>query len=213
MRMGPGGARKQYLELAGEPILLRSLRPFLEHRAFEWIVIALPAEDMAEPPLFLPEGVMVVAGGSTRGDSVRLALDVVPRSAEVVLVHDAARPLLTRAVVDRVLAATAAGVGAVAAVPVVDTLKRVLDDGAIVDTVERAGLWRAQTPQGFPRTLLVEAYASAAAEGVVATDDAAVVQRYGGAVVVVAGDVNNIKITRPEDLQLAETLLATSMSQ
>jgi 2-C-methyl-D-erythritol 4-phosphate cytidylyltransferase len=212
LRMGQGSTPKQYLELAGEPILLRSLRPFLHHPDFEWVVVALPAADVPEPPSFLPAGVMVVAGGETRGDSVRLALDAVPRSAEVVLVHDAARPLLSRAVVDRVLSAIRADAGAVAAVPVVDTLKRVVEGGVVEGTMERAGLWRAQTPQGFPRAMLADAYARAFAEGVTATDDAALVELYGGRVVVVDGDERNIKVTRPEDLRLAETLLATSMT-
>jgi 2-C-methyl-D-erythritol 4-phosphate cytidylyltransferase len=211
-RMGQGSTPKQYLELAGEPILLRSLRPFLQHPEFEWVVVALPAADVPEPPSFLPAGVMVVAGGETRGDSVRLALDAVPRSAEVVLVHDAARPLLSREVVDRVLSAIGADAGAVAAVPVVDTLKRVVEGGVVEGTMERAGLWRAQTPQGFPRAMLADAYARAFAEGVTATDDAALVERYGGRVVVVDGDERNIKVTRPEDLRLAETLLATSVT-
>lgn len=201
--------RKQYLELAGEPILLRALRPFLAHPAFHWVVVALPAEDMADPPLFLPEGVTVVAGGETRGDSVRYALDAVPRSADVVLVHDAARPLLSRAVIDRVLDTAATGIGAVAAVPVADTLKRVAPDGAIRETLDRAGLWHVQTPQGFPLDLVVEAYRRAAEQRLVATDDAALVERYGGRVVVVEGDVRNIKVTRPQDLGLAETFLAT----
>jgi 2-C-methyl-D-erythritol 4-phosphate cytidylyltransferase len=206
-RMG-GDRRKQYLELAGEPILLRSLRVFLDHPDFHWIVVALPAEDMASPPLFLPQGVTVVAGGATRGDSVRFGLDAVPDSAAVVLVHDAARPLVTRAVVDRVLAAAATGVGAVAAVPVADTLKRVDQEGRVVETVERSNLWQAQTPQGFPRDMIVDAYRRAGEQGVTGTDDAGLVERYGGRVVVVAGDPGNLKVTRPEDLEMAETLLA-----
>jgi 2-C-methyl-D-erythritol 4-phosphate cytidylyltransferase len=206
-RMG-GDRRKQYLELGGEPILLRSLRVFLDHPAFHWIVVALPAEDMASPPLFLPRGVTVVAGGATRGDSVRFGLDAVPDSAAVILIHDAARPLVTRAVVDRVLAAAAKGVGAVAAIPVADTLKRVDEDGRVVATVERSHLWQAQTPQGFPRDMIVDAYRRAGEDGVTGTDDAGLVERYGGRVVVVAGDPANLKVTRPEDLELAETLLA-----
>jgi 2-C-methyl-D-erythritol 4-phosphate cytidylyltransferase len=95
--------------------------------------------------------VTVVAGGETRGDSVRFGLDAVPDNADVVLIHDAARPLVDRAVVDRVLAAAAGGSGAVAAMPVSDTLKRVDPDRRVVETVDRAGLWQAQTPQGFPR--------------------------------------------------------------
>jgi 2-C-methyl-D-erythritol 4-phosphate cytidylyltransferase len=208
LRMGPGDVRKQYLELGGEPILLRALRVFLAHPAFETVVVALPSADMAEPPLFLPDGVTVVAGGDTRGDSVRFGLDAVPRSAQVVLIHDAARPLLTRAVVDRVLNAAVAG-GAVAAVPVVDTLKRAGHDADVIETVDRAELWHAQTPQGFPLAMILDAYRRAAQDGVDATDDASLVERYGGRVVLVEGDVQNIKITRPGDLALAEFLLAT----
>lgn len=208
--MGHGDVRKQYLELDGEPILLRAIRVFLEHPAFESVIVALPAVDMAEPPLFLPNGVTVVAGGETRGDSVRFGLEAVPRSAAVVLIHDAARPLVTRDVVDRVLHAAAAGTGAVAAVPVTDTLKRAGQDDAVVETVDRGGLWHAQTPQGFPRAMIVDAYRRAAEDGFDATDDAALVERYGGRVLLVEGDVRNIKVTRPGDLAIAGTLLATT---
>jgi 2-C-methyl-D-erythritol 4-phosphate cytidylyltransferase len=208
LRMG-AGIRKQYLELAGDPILLHALRPFLGHPAFEWAVVALPAEDVAAPPPFLPAEVIVVAGGETRSDSVRAGLDAVPDAADVVLIHDAARPLLPRPVLDRVLHAAASGVGAVAATPVADTVKRVDEQGTIVQTVDRRGLWHAQTPQGFPRAMVVEAYRRAAADGLVATDDAAVVEHYGGRVVVVEGDARNLKITGSADLALAETILAT----
>lgn len=204
-----GEVRKQYLELAGEPILLHAVRPFLRHPEVRWVVVALPAEDVSDPPPFLPEGVMVVAGGAERGDSVRLALEAVPESADVVLIHDAARPLVTVEIIDRALRAAAAGLGAVAALPVADTLKRLAADGTTIEaTVERAGLWRAQTPQAFPRTMIVAAYARAAAEGVRGTDDAALVERYGGRVVVVEGSARNLKVTEPEDLRLAELLLA-----
>ncbi|MBW3552481.1 MAG: 2-C-methyl-D-erythritol 4-phosphate cytidylyltransferase [Gemmatimonadetes bacterium] len=202
-----GGVRKQYLELAGQPILLHAVRAFLGHPAVSWVIVALPAEDVGSPPPFLPEGVTVVAGGAERGDSVRLALDAVPHSAEVVLIHDAARPLVTRDVIDRTLDAAAGGAGAVAAIPVSDTLKRVGEGSAIQATVERAGLWRAQTPQAFPRRMIVDAYARAAAEGLTATDDAALVERFGGRVVVVEGSSRNLKVTTREDLRLAELLL------
>lgn len=206
LRMG-AGVRKQYIELAGQPMVLHALRVFLEHPAVHWVIVTLPAGDMDPRPPFLPEGVIMVAGGETRGDSVRAGLEAVPRAADTVLIHDAARPLVTRAVVDRVLAATTAASGAVAAVPVTDTLKLVDGAGVVLDTVDRAGLWRAQTPQGFPRPVIVGAYRRAADESVSATDDAALVERYGGRVVVVEGDVRNIKVTRPRDLDLAETLL------
>ncbi|MDX1674264.1 MAG: 2-C-methyl-D-erythritol 4-phosphate cytidylyltransferase [Longimicrobiales bacterium] len=207
LRMGTGGVRKQYAELAGEPILRRSMGPFLERRDVEWVVAVLPAEDVEDPPFRLPDGVVVVAGGPERGDSVRHGLDAVPAAADVVLIHDAARPLVSGAVIDRVLRAVGPDVGAVAALPVADTLKEVAD-GRITRTVDRSTLWRAQTPQGFPRPMIVDAYRRAAEEGVRATDDAALVERFGGRVVVVQGDPRNLKITRPEDLRLAELLLA-----
>lgn len=206
-RMADAGVRKQYLELAGEPILLRALRPLLADARIEWIVVALPPEDLGSPPFPLPDGVIAVAGGDSRGESVRNAMAAVPEAADVVLIHDGARPLLSDVVVDRTLQAVADGAGAIAAIPVVDTLKRVADNGAIRGTVDRSGLWRAQTPQAFPRVMIEDAYRQAAVDGVTATDDAALVERYGGRVVVVEGDTRNIKVTRPEDLALAALLL------
>ena len=202
-----GGVRKQYLELGGEPVLLHSIRPFLDHPDVDWIVVALPGEDMAAPPLFLPEGVLVVAGGAERTDSVRYALEAVPAAAEIIVIHDAARPLLTRDIIDRALDAAAGGTGAIAAVPVADTLKRVGEDGAIESTLERSGVWRAQTPQAFPAAMIRAAYAAAGTDGIPATDDAALVERCGGRVVVVEGSARNLKVTTPEDLRLAELLL------
>lgn len=207
VRMGAGPARKQYVALAGEPILLRAIRPVLEHPAVEWVVMALPPQDLHDPPFRLPDRVTAVEGGPERGDSVRNALAATPAAADVVLIHDGARPLLTLEVVRRVLDAAAGGSGAVAAIPVTDTLKRVGEGSRITATVERGGLWRAQTPQAFPRAMIVEAYRRAEEEGVVATDDAALVERYGGRVVVVDGDARNLKVTRPGDLVLAELLL------
>lgn len=201
------GSRKQYLELGGQPILLRAIRPLLAHPEIEWVVVALPADDVRDPPFPFPPGVVLVEGGAERGESVRRALAAVPAEAEGVLIHDGARPLLGPEVVERVVRAVAGGVGAVAAVPVSDTLKRVAEDATITGTVDRRGLWRAQTPQGFPREMIVAAYRWAEEEGVEATDDAALVERYGGGIVVVDGDVRNLKVTRPEDLVLAELLL------
>ncbi len=206
LRMGGGGARKQYRDLGGEPILLRALRPFVEHPRVAWVIVVVPPGDAEAPPFRLPDGVAVVVGGAERSDSVRKGLEAVPVDAEVVVIHDAARPLVTAGVIDRTLAAVGPGTGAIAALPVTDTLKRVEGD-TIVTTVERQGLWRAQTPQAFPRDMIVDAHRRAAEEGFLATDDAALVERYGGRVVVVEGDQRNLKITRPEDLRLAERLL------
>lgn len=211
-RMGGAGVRKQYLELGGEPILLRAIRPIVSHPAVEWVVVALPAEDVHDPPFAFPHGVLLVEGGDDRGASVRRGLDAVPSEADTVLIHDGARPLLTAAVVERVLRMVGGDTGVVAAVPVADTLKRVDPEQRIVATVDRRDLWRAQTPQAFPRPMIEAAYARAAAEGVAATDDAALVERYGGRVVVVEGDVRNLKVTRPEDLALADLLLRAQSS-
>jgi 2-C-methyl-D-erythritol 4-phosphate cytidylyltransferase len=125
----------------------------------------------------------------------------------VVLVHDAARPLVTREIVERTLAAASRGLSAVAGIPPVDTIKVVDRDGLVRGTPERASLRSAQTPQAFPRAVLDEAHRRAAAEGVTATDDAALVERYGGDVVVVEGSPENLKVTGPFDLRLAEAIL------
>lgn len=205
-----GGERKQYLELAGEPMLVHAVRPFLTHDAVEWIVVALPAADAADPPGWLgalDSRVAVVAGGEERGDSVRNGLDAVPEEADVVLIHDAARPLVTIEVIGRTLTAVAEGIGAVAGIRVADTVKRVDADGRVLGTPERRRLRRAQTPQAFPREMIVAAHRRAAEEGVGATDDAALVEGYGDTVVMVEGSPENLKVTTPTDLAVAELLL------
>jgi 2-C-methyl-D-erythritol 4-phosphate cytidylyltransferase len=204
-----GTVPKQYLHVGGEPVLLRALRPFLDHPRIARVVVVLPAADAAAPPAWLAAlPVRIVAGGAERGDSVHAGLLRVPSTLALVLVHDGARPFVTPEVVDRVLAACTGESGAIAAIPVADTLKQVDADGWIAGTAQRAGVWQAQTPQAFPRAALCEAYARARAEGVAATDDAALFERYAGAVRVVPGDAANLKVTRPEDLDLAEAIAA-----
>ncbi|HET7233354.1 MAG TPA: 2-C-methyl-D-erythritol 4-phosphate cytidylyltransferase [Longimicrobium sp.] len=200
-----GPVRKQYLEIAGQPVLLRAILPFLRHPRIHQTVVVLPADDAAAPPSWLPPGIVVTAGGAERGDSVWNGLQSVGDDVDRVLVHDGARPFVTAEVIDRVLDACADG-GAIAAVPVTDTIKQVDSDGIITGTPERARLWQAQTPQGFPRAALVRAYQRARDEGVAATDDAALFERDGGTVRVVTGSYRNLKVTRPEDLPVAEAL-------
>ena len=201
-RLG-GPVRKQYLEVAGRPVLLRAVAPFLDHPGIERVVVVLPPDDCRTPPDWLARlPVDVVPGGAERGDSVWNGLQAVDPAIGIVLIHDGARPFVTRAVIDRVIAAAPA----IAAVPVTDTIKEVGADGTIVGTPERRRLWQAQTPQGFPLAAIVDAYRRATAEGVAATDDAALYERYAGPVRVVAGSHRNLKVTRRADLAVAEAL-------
>ncbi len=205
-----GGVRKPFLELGGVPVLLHALRPFLEHPQVVSLVVALGEQDIASPPAWLLElapRVGLVAGGDTRGDSVRAAVNALPASVDLVAVHDAARPLVTRAILDRCLAAVSPRQGAVAGWPAVDTLKETDSATRVVATLPRDRIWHAQTPQVFPRGLIVKAYERAAAAGVTDTDDAALVERVGGEVIMVPGSPFNLKVTRPEDVALAELYL------
>jgi 2-C-methyl-D-erythritol 4-phosphate cytidylyltransferase len=149
-----------------------------------------------------------VRGGKERQDSVRLALEAIgPTEADIILVHDAARPLVSRALIDAVIAAAAEHGAAVPLVPPADTVKRLASDGSVEATVPRATLRLAQTPQGFRSAILREAYARAACDGFTGTDDAALVERSGRRVAAVPGSPGNLKITTPLDLVLAEALL------
>lgn len=205
-----GRTPKQFLEVGGEPILLRAVRAFAEHAAIAETVVVLPPAYAAAPPEWLRRlPVRIAPGGAERGDSVWNGLAALAAELDPVLVHDGARPFVTGDIITRVLEAARGG-GAIAAVPVADTLKRVEPDGWIAETVKRATLWLAQTPQGFPRHMLVRAYEQARAEGMPGTDDAELVERLGERVSVVHGSPTNVKITRAEDLRLAEALAGTA---
>jgi 2-C-methyl-D-erythritol 4-phosphate cytidylyltransferase len=213
-RMGTGTVPKPFLQLGGEPLLRHCLVRFLERTDVRWVIVALPHELLESVPPWLRSDsrVRIVVGGTERGHSVRNALGAVPAEADVVLVHDAARPLVSAAVIQRCIQAAAAGHSVVAAVPVIDTIQEVDADGTIVSTPDRRRLQAAQTPQAFPAEALRAAHQRAAAEGVVATDDAGLVARYGGTVRVVEGAPENIKITTPADLVVAEALLTRRTS-
>jgi 2-C-methyl-D-erythritol 4-phosphate cytidylyltransferase len=206
-----GETPKQYQPIGGVPMVLRAVRPFAAHPEVAQVALVLPAADAAAPPAFLRgvagAGLVVVAGGAERSDSVAAGLRALGPECTVVLVHDAARPFVGRAVIDAVIAHARAGEGAVAAVRVSDTLKQAAAEDAtrVARTVPRDGLWRAQTPQGFPRAVLERAYAAAREEGG-ATDDAALVERTGVSVRLVPDSPRNMKVTTSEDLALAELL-------
>jgi 2-C-methyl-D-erythritol 4-phosphate cytidylyltransferase len=209
-RLG-GGTPKQYRPIAGVPMVLRALRPFTTHPEVVHVVLVLPPEDAAAPPEFLRgltgAALRLVAGGAERADSVAAGLAALDPACTTVLVHDAARPFVQRGVIDAVIAHARAGEGAVAAVRVSDTLKEAApaDPTRIGRTVPRDGLWRAQTPQGFPRAVLERAHREAARAGA-ATDDAALVERTGTAVRLVPDSPRNLKVTTAEDFAMAERL-------
>jgi len=202
-----GGARKPFLELAGEPVLLRALRPFLADSRVVAVVVALADPDAAAPPAWLTgldARIQVVCGGETRAESVRRALAALPEDLDVVAVHDAARPLVTEEVVARCIDVAAAGGGGGGGCPVVDTMKQVDGEGRIVATPDRGRIWHAHTPQVFPAGALQRAYQGDLAG---ATDDASLVERGGLRVRMVDGGPANLKVTRAGDLALAEAIL------
>jgi 2-C-methyl-D-erythritol 4-phosphate cytidylyltransferase len=207
-----GDQPKQYLPISGVPVLLRALRPFTSHPDVAQIVVVLSPTDAESPPAFLTtlqgEALVIVAGGRERSDSVAAGLRALRPGCKVVLVHDGVRPFVDRAVIDAVIGHARAGGGAVAAVAVSDTIKEAVEtDPTLVGrTVPRALLWRAQTPQGFPRALLEQAYALAGAAAGSATDDASLVEACGGAVRLVPDSPRNMKITTRDDLAVAEAL-------
>lgn len=213
-RLG-GPVPKQYRELGGVPMLLRSLRPFVAHPDVAHTVVVLPAADAASPPAWLAEllggTLTVVPGGAERSDSVGHGLSALPGSCQVVLVHDAARPFIDRATIDAVIAVARHGEGAVPATRLGDTLKEAGEgaaEGLVRRTIPREHLWRAQTPQGFPRGLLEEAHARARHEGIRGTDDASLVELLGARVRLVPGPDTNFKVTSESDLLMAEALLS-----
>ena len=150
----------------------------------------------------------VVAGGEERQDSVRVGLAAVGADAEIVLVHDAVRPFLTTDMIRRVVEAAGRHGAAIVAIPMRDTVKRVGNGGLIQETVDRAPLWLAQTPQAARRAVLQDAHRKAQQDGFRGTDEAQLVERIGHPVAIVEGSTENIKITRPEDLLIGEAILA-----
>jgi len=210
-RLGPGAPKALRL-LGGAPLVVHAVRALHASHAVSLIVLAVPADQIDEVRVLLDEPdlateIVIVAGGETRQESVSLALLALPDHIEVVLVHDAARPLVPAELVAAVAAAVHAGNAAVVpGMPIVDTIKRVDDDGHVVVTVDRDLLRAIQTPQGFNRRLLESAHARSDAG--LATDDAGLVEMAGERVLVIPGHEEGFKVTRPIDLVLAEALLA-----
>jgi 2-C-methyl-D-erythritol 4-phosphate cytidylyltransferase len=193
------GAAKQFARLGGISVLDRAVGAASECTDGVVVVLAPDAQWTA------PAGVEVVAGGATRSDSVRAGLERLPADADIVVVHDAARPLASRGLFAAVVGAVRAGAdAAIPALPVVDTVKRV-EGTQVVETVPREDLVVVQTPQAFRADALRKAHAAAD----VSTDDAALVEAAGGTVVIVPGEPRNLKLTVTADLELAHALLDT----
>ena len=205
-----GDARpKQLLPLAGRPILQRSIDAFVASARITDVIVALPGELAANPPAYLRDcskPLVLVEGGARRQDSVARAFARVTAGAEIVVVHDAARPLVSEALIDRTIEAAVADGAAIAALPATDTVKRGDAQRFVVGTVPRGEIFLAQTPQAFRTSILREALALGGPAGE-ATDEAALVERAGHPVRLVDGDPRNVKITTADDLARAERLL------
>jgi 2-C-methyl-D-erythritol 4-phosphate cytidylyltransferase len=208
-----GGKRaKQFLELAGVPVIIHTLRRFEQCASIHEVVVVLPQADTAgflalAGKYGLRKLARVVTGGRTRAESVWRGLQSVrPQTAEIIAVHDGVRPFVTPAEISLVVEAAQAWGASILVAPVVDTIKEVRGH-EIVRTVERATLRRALTPQCFQYPLLRRAFEQAQNLGADATDDSLLVEQLGVQVHIIEGDARNIKITRPEDIAFAEILL------
>jgi len=203
-----GSSPKQYAPLKGEAVLRRTLRTFANHPKVGMIAVAIHPDDSAlfeSAALGLP-GIFAVPGGATRQESVRLGLEALAtHHPDIVLIHDGARPLVGEDLIERVIGGLSAAEGALPVMPMIDTLKRV-HGGSVAETIPRENLVRAQTPQGFRFSSILQAHRAHAGESL--TDDGAVMERAGHRVVTVLGDETNIKVTTMDDLTRANAFLS-----
>lgn len=215
-RLGEG-VPKQFRDLGGRPMLAWTVGAFRNHANVVGVVVVLSAENAASPPLWLPRGVVVVAGGETRAESVRAGVNAALADSEasesarlVVLVHDAARPFVSTDLISRVAAASGDGL-AVPVLPIPDSVKRVDAGGRLEGSVDRAGLRRAQTPQGAPAGVLRSVLDQLGPEARTALDEAEMAQSCGVPVAAVEGDPENFKVTTARDLEHARRLADSGM--
>ena len=208
-RMG-AGKNKLLLELNGLPVLIHTLRVFEQDEACSGIILAIhPQNEMEFQALLtrynVSKVIRLIPGGKERQDSIYNALKSVETDG-IILVHDAARPFIQKEHIYRLTEMAAETGAAILGVPAKDTIKKV-QDGVVVETVERSSLWAVQTPQAFRISLLTEAYKRAEKDHFLGTDDASLVERLNYPVSMVEGDYDNIKLTTPEDLYFAEAIL------
>lgn len=210
-RMG-ASRPKQFLDLAGRPLVAHALEALLAHPEVAGAVLAIPRgwHDFVRRRVLAGGAVRLVTGGATRAESVRRALAGLPAQAGRVLVHDGARPLVAADLVDRLLAALARGPAAIPGLPATDTLKEVTPTGRVRRTLDRRTIVAVQTPQAFRRDVLEAAYSVSPARLARSTDCASLVEAAGHRVIVVPGARENLKVTTTTDLALAEALLSLS---
>ncbi|GGE83956.1 2-C-methyl-D-erythritol 4-phosphate cytidylyltransferase [Priestia taiwanensis] len=208
-RMG-AGKNKLFLEMDGKPVIVHTLQQFDMDEQCEKVVLVINMEEKEIFQMYLStygikKHVEYIPGGQERQESVYNGVKHL-QDAEYVVVHDGARPFVEKEVTHRVVGASMLTGAAICAVPVKDTIKRVVNE-VVQDTVERSSLWSVQTPQAFRLSLLKKAHEYAIREAFVGTDDASLVERLGDKVQVVMGDYYNIKVTTPEDLLISESFL------
>ena len=218
VRMG-SNVPKQFLALGDVPLLVHALQTFESCSIISEIVLVVPEDDCAYchdhivPIYGLKKISRVVGGGRRRQDSVLNGVQVTNPTSDIVVVHDAVRPFVTERMIADVVKAARKHGAAIVAIPLRDTVKRVNFDGLIEETLSREKLWAAQTPQAFQRDILLRAHEQGETDGVDATDDAFLVERMGLPVGIVQGSFDNIKVTRPEDLQMGQAILAASHTE
>ncbi len=211
-RMG-GPVAKPYLQLGGREILARTLEVFATCSVIDevWLVVAAEHYDYCQRAIVERYGWQkvcgVVIGGAERQESVWRGLQQITAAIDLVVVHDGVRPFVTAAMLHQALRSAAQHGAAITAIPLQDTLKRVAETGVVEVTIPRQNLWRTQTPQAFRRTLLHAAFRHAWQHGLLATDEAGLIEAFGHPVQVVLGAESNIKITTPEDLRWCEGFL------
>lgn len=207
---------KQFMELAGQPILTRTLKAFDRHPEIDRIIVVLPGSDIADcrasmiAQAELNKGVKILAGGNHRQASVMNGLRSIPDNDGIVLIHDGVRPLVNQTLISACIDGARKWGACIPAIEAFDTLKKVHLDGTIEQTVPRQRIVMAQTPQAFRLALIRLAHETADRHGWLATDDASLLEQMGTAVHVIEGSRHNLKVTRPEDLVLAEAFLKIS---
>jgi len=210
-RMG-AGQNKMFLQLADKTVLERTVTAFQQCDMVDGIVVVAKADELEQVKAIVPQAmyhkvIAYTAGGKERQDSVLCGLQILDASYDKVLIHDGARPFVTHALIDSLLAQLTPGCGSIAGVPAKDTVKRVAENGLVQETLVRSELWNIQTPQCFYTDEILRCYEQAQCDSYYGTDDASLAEKYGLSVRVVPAYYENIKLTTPEDLDVAEIFL------